>query len=125
MMSSSGLRKWFLILVGALAVFALGFLAGRHFSASPNNSANPATDRPHKPGFREAAKESGITFRMAFLPSEQGENFKTNLYDHGCGVVVGDFDGDGHDDVYFLNQLGRNALYKNKGLGRRRRGFRL
>src|SRR5437660_5404756 len=54
---------------------------------------------------------------MAFLPGEQGENFKINLYDHGCGVAVGDFDGDGFDDVYFVNQLGANALYRNKGDG--------
>ncbi len=54
---------------------------------------------------------------MNFLPKEQGEKFKINLYDHGCGVVVGDYDGDGHDDLYFLNQLGPNALYKNKGDG--------
>jgi hypothetical protein len=67
--------------------------------------------------FREAARASGITFRMAFLPAEQGANFKINLYDHGCGVVVGDYDGDGHDDVYFTNQLGENALYRNNGDG--------
>src|SRR5262249_6759309 len=40
---------------------------------------------------------------------------KINLYDHGCGVAVGDFDGDGYDDVYFVNQLGKNALYRNRG----------
>ncbi|MGH7226931.1 MAG: FG-GAP repeat domain-containing protein, partial [Gemmataceae bacterium] len=54
---------------------------------------------------------------MDFLSKEQGENFKVNLYDHGCGVAVADFDGDGRDDVYFLNQLGGNALYRNKGDG--------
>ena len=54
---------------------------------------------------------------MDFLPDEQGETFKINLYDHGCGVAVGDFDGDGHDDIYFVNQLGPNALYRNKGDG--------
>jgi hypothetical protein len=70
-----------------------------------------------KPGFRECARESGITFRMAFLPGEQGEKFKINLYDHGCGVAVADFDADGFDDIYFLNQLGDNALYRNKGDG--------
>ena len=67
--------------------------------------------------FREAAQPSGLAFRMNFLPSEQGEFFKINLYDHGCGVVVGDFDGDGFDDIYFLNQNGPNALFRNKGDG--------
>src|SRR5207249_376324 len=28
-----------------------------------------------------------------------------------------DFDGDGHDDIYFCNQLGPNALYRNQGDG--------
>jgi hypothetical protein len=74
---------------------------------------------PHapRPGFRECVDEVGIKFRMAFLPNEQGEKFKVNLYDHGCGVAVGDFDGDGFDDVYFCNQLGKNALYRNNGDG--------
>src|SRR5205807_2533816 len=67
--------------------------------------------------FREEAKKAGIDFHMKFLPDEQGEKFKINLYDHGCGVAVGDFDGDGHDDIYFVNQLGSNKLYRNKGDG--------
>src|SRR5438552_3961593 len=107
------LGKWGLTLAGILLVAAAGFLAMGHFSRDAGQPA-PKTG---KPGFREAARESAIDFRMAFLPTEQGEKFKFNLYDHGCGVVIGDYNGDGHDDVYFLNQLGRNALYKNKGDG--------
>jgi hypothetical protein len=68
-------------------------------------------------GFRAVTREAGITFRMNFLPGEQGEKFKVNLYDHGCGVAVGDYDGDGRDDIYFCNQLGANALYHNNGDG--------
>ncbi len=68
-------------------------------------------------GFRDVARANGIDFRMTFLPNEQGENFKVNLYDHGCGVAVADYDGDGDDDVLFLNQLGGNALYRNRGDG--------
>jgi len=76
----------------------------------------PDTPNNHKAaaGFVEGAEEAGIDFRMAFLPGEQGVNFKINLYDHGCGVAVGDFDNDGHDDLYFVNQLGPNKLYRNK-----------
>ncbi|MHB1424040.1 MAG: CRTAC1 family protein [Gemmataceae bacterium] len=69
------------------------------------------------PGFHERARQCGLAFHMDFLPAEQGENFKVNLYDHGCGVAVADYNGDGHDDVYFLNQLGANALYRNRGNG--------
>ena len=54
---------------------------------------------------------------MQFINAEQGETFKINLYDHGCGLAVGDYDGDGFDDIYFLNQLGPNALFRNTGDG--------
>src|SRR6267143_775777 len=67
-------------------------------------------DRPGDPGplpLRESAAEAGLTWQMRFLPDEQGEKFKINLYDHGCGLAVGDFDGDGREDVYFCNQLGK------------------
>ena len=69
-------------------------------------------------GFSDVAREAGIDFQMGFLPNEQGETFKINLYDHGCGVAIGDYDGDGHDDIYFLNQLGSNKLYRNLGDGK-------
>ena len=68
--------------------------------------------------FEEGAEAAGLRFRMGFLPGEQGENFKVNFYDHGCGVAVADVDGDRDDDVYFCNQLGANALYLNDGTGR-------
>lgn len=70
---------------------------------------------PASKGFRDVAPEAGLDFKMTYLPSEQGENFKINLYDHGCGLVVADYDGDGRDDIFFLNQLGSNALFRNLG----------
>lgn len=69
-------------------------------------------------GFVERGVEAGIDFHMKFLPLEQGENFKINLYDHGCGVAVVDYDGDGDEDVYLVNQLGPNGLYRNDGTGK-------
>ena len=74
----------------------------------------PPTDEMH---FRDVAKASGLNFWMRFLTSEQGETFKVNLYDHGSGIAVADFNGDGYDDIYFVNQLGENALFRNKGDG--------
>src|SRR5262245_3678487 len=72
---------------------------------------------PSKLQFRECASEVGINWKMQFLTNEQGETFKINLYDHGCGLAIGDYNGDGLDDIYFCNQLGPNALYRNKGDG--------
>jgi hypothetical protein len=68
-------------------------------------------------GFKERAKEAGIAFKMNFLTREQGERFRINLYDHGAGLAVGDYDNDGREDIYFLNQHGMNALYRNRGDG--------
>lgn len=106
--------RW-LIAMGFAGLAALGaFLLVR----DPDD-ARPELRGARRPSgnFRDMAPESGLHFRMAFLPGEQGENFKINLYDHGCGVAIADFDGDGYEDIYLLNQLGANALYKNKGDG--------
>jgi hypothetical protein len=39
-------------------------------------------------------------------------------YDHGTGLAVADVDGDGLYDIYFVNQLGGNELWKNLGNGK-------
>ena len=67
--------------------------------------------------FRDIAEEAGLTFTNIIIPLEQGEIYKVNLYDHGCGLAIANFDGDGYDDIYFVNQLGENHLYRNKGDG--------
>jgi hypothetical protein len=108
----------FALIALSAAVIAL-WIGGRDKPAEEQQRDNhevPAAES-ESPGFREQARQCGLAFHMDFLPKEQGEHFKVNLYDHGCGVAVADYDGDGHDDVYFLNQLGRNALYRNKGDG--------
>jgi hypothetical protein len=107
-------RKWTLpalIAIGLAALLAVGGILLRSKTVTPVNST--ATDK----FFEERAQESGLDFRMRFLTNEQGQTFKVNLYDHGSGVAVGDFDGDGYDDIYFVNQLGSNVLYRNKGDG--------
>src|SRR5688500_18792017 len=103
-------RAVFGAVAGAAVLAVLG--AWVAFRGWPWKGRDPASLH-----FRECAEETGIKFRMHFLPDEQGETFKSNLYDHGCGLAAGDFDGDGHDDLYFTNQLGANALYRNRGDG--------
>src|SRR5262245_18562818 len=112
-MSSPYKAGVFLAVVCAAAVLAVGVF-GWFSHWSQHRSGPPASESLL---FRECAAEVGLTWRMRFVPNEQGETFKINLYDHGCGVAVGDFDGDGFDDIYFCNQLGPNALYRNKGDG--------
>src|SRR5262245_27450351 len=91
-MSASFLRKLSLPAAVALVLGVGAFLFFRARGESPAaTEPAPEADRvqptgENQAGFRESARASGITFRMAFLPAEQGANFKVNLYDHGCGV---------------------------------------
>jgi enediyne biosynthesis protein E4 len=101
------------LLVAALTLAACD--GSKSGDATP--PARDAKPKASEPGFVEVGRESGLDFKMSFLPGEQGEKFKVNLYDHGTGVAVGDADGDGHDDVYFVNELGRNGLYRGDGKG--------
>jgi hypothetical protein len=112
-------RQWEAPLLAILAgIVVLTFACNREKDSESPAPAVPAEAAlGRQPGFRDYATEAGIHFKMNFLPGEQGEKFKINLYDHGCGVAVGDYDGDGYDDIYFVNQLGRNALYHNNGDG--------
>ncbi len=101
-----------------ISVLAALVLAAGACGPEAPRPAGPASTAAAAPAaFEERGVEAGIKFRMNFIPKEQGENFKINVYDHGCGVAVGDFDGDGRDDVYFVNQIGGNALYRNDGDG--------
>jgi hypothetical protein len=111
-MSQPSRRRWLLALLVVLIALAIGGA----FTAFYRSPQRKTEDEPIG-GFQERGVEFGITFRMAFLPGEQGRYFKINLYDHGCGVAVDDYDGDGHDDIYLVNQLGENALYHNNGDG--------
>ncbi len=67
--------------------------------------------------FVDRLKESGITF-VHRIVEDAGLHYKAVHYDHGTAIAVADVDGDGLYDVYFVNQVGGNELWKNQGGGR-------
>jgi len=67
--------------------------------------------------FADRVKESGITF-VQHIVEDSGRYYKPVHYDHGNGIAVADVDGDGLYDIYFVNQVGGNELWKNLGGGK-------
>jgi hypothetical protein len=67
--------------------------------------------------FTDRLAESGITFKHGIV-DDAGKAYKAVHYDHGNGIAIADVDGDGRLDVYFVNQVGGNELWKNLGAGR-------
>ena len=70
----------------------------------------------HNFGFTDRRDESGITFKNQIV-DEQRWRLQVNHYDHGNGICAADVDGDGLVDLYFVNQAGRNELWRNLGGG--------
>ena len=67
--------------------------------------------------FTDQITESGITF-LHRMVDDAGKHYQQIHYDHGTGIAAADVDGDGLQDVYFVNQLGSNELWKNAGKGK-------
>jgi len=67
--------------------------------------------------FTDKVKESGITF-VEHVVDDAAIDYKPVHYDHGTGIAVADVDGDGLYDIYFVNQVGGNELWKNLGGGK-------
>ena len=91
--------------------------------SEPSTSPDPEPETSYKmrtegtaaiPPFKDVLSETGISFRHHFLNTETGENYRINPYDHGSGICVADVNGDGWDDIYFLDFQGPNRLYLNK-----------
>jgi hypothetical protein len=67
--------------------------------------------------FHDRLPQSGITFRNRVV-EDAAITYKAVHYDHGNGLAVADIDNDGRPDLYFVNQVGANELWRNLGDGR-------
>src|SRR6266542_3972757 len=74
-------------------------------------SSSPAF---HDFQFSDRYAESGITF-VEHAVEDANKYYKPVHYDHGTGVAVADIDGDGRLDLYFVDQIGENQLWRNLG----------
>ncbi len=71
----------------------------------------------HDFSFTDRQPGSGIEF-VHRIVDDAGKHYKAAHYDHGNGLAVADYDGDGLTDIYLVSQVGANALYRNLGDGR-------
>ena len=71
----------------------------------------------HQFQFRDNVTESGITF-VNYVVDDAARFHKPVHYDHGTGIAAADVDGDGLEDLYFVNQLTGSQLWKNLGNGK-------
>jgi enediyne biosynthesis protein E4 len=69
---------------------------------------------PYRFRFTDRLKESGITYVQRAVDDVK-KQYRPVHYDHGNGIAAADVDGDGREDVYFVNQVGGNELWKNLG----------
>ena len=67
--------------------------------------------------FTDRLGASGIRFRHN-ASLDLTRYFRASHYDHGTAIAAADVDADGRPDLYFVNQAGKNALYRNLGGGR-------
>jgi enediyne biosynthesis protein E4 len=137
-MSKSTLEKSY-VLLGSLLV-GLGILAVVRAADSPNLpelpfpkvdmglqalAARQQAQRDtiqqfkvfHDFQFTDKLQETGITFVHHAVPEATSSYMKVH-YDHGTGIAVADVDGDGLYDIYFVNQVGGNELWRNLGNGK-------
>ena len=112
----TGRKLW---LAGSIAAPLL--LTAAFAMSSSLGNADAQTTRPAPIQFTNATATAGIKF----VHFRGNDGIPINREIFGPGVCVADFDGDGYQDIYFVNGrdlygrgiAARNALYQNNGDG--------
>lgn len=94
-------------------VFESAWMQNRQASQLETASSVPVV---HDFKFTDVRRESGIQF-LHQIVDDAAIDYKGVHYDHGSGVSIADVDADGFMDIYFVNQQGPSALYRNLGNG--------
>lgn len=99
----------------SILIFGLFYLV---FSCeNEKNTFNVQSDRDKDfKVFNEIPKSmSSISFSNFITESDKNNLFTNDYIYSGGGVAIGDLDNDGLEDIYFVSNQGKDALYKNKG----------
>ena len=85
--------------------------------AEAQGKAVAAVTAFHDFRFADGQAASGLAFQHRVV-ADAAITYKAAHYDHGTGIAIADVDGDGLIDIYFVNQIGGNQLWKNAGGGK-------
>ena len=96
---------WGLGAVGGVGILLVGALIWEDAGLRAEPGVAQAVDEPAS--FTDVTEAAGVAFDHVA--------HETEMFPLGGGAVVIDFDGDGLHDVYAVNSVGPNALYRNNG----------
>jgi hypothetical protein len=71
----------------------------------------------HNFQFADHYESSGINFTQTPV-DDAAKDYKAVHYDHGNGMAVADVDNDGKLDIFFVNQIGGNQMWRGLGNGK-------
>ncbi|MFK8163735.1 MAG: VCBS repeat-containing protein [Lewinella sp.] len=99
----------FTIRLSLTLCFSLFFLTSCNDSSVGYTAPSNAVFQQLKPS------SSGVDFQNTVEDGEEFNVLSYRLFYNGGGVAIGDLNGDGQDDLYFIANQGPNRLYVNDG----------